>query len=144
MRAAWAVLHQDRIVTECDGQDVGDRVEGGQPLFPEEIDRTETRSQLRERRGGMNDDGDTDGLGFLSAAPMMRELCLHRKKVSLSRNWVLHDPQPDMLVAKTLVAPFPLRIIPGVFIVCGIVVISIVCVLPRLGPVVVWVLWVLL
>jgi hypothetical protein len=46
LRATWAVLHQDRVVAERDGQDMGDRAEDGQLLLAEEVDRAGNCGQL--------------------------------------------------------------------------------------------------
>jgi hypothetical protein len=75
---------------------------------------------------------------------MMLELNLHSKKVSLSRRRVLHNPEPNILITKRFVASSPLRIIPRIFIVCSVVIISVVCIMPWFRSAIVRVLRALL
>lgn len=70
----------------------------------------------------------------------MLKLNLYSKKVSLSRCQILHDLEPNILIIKRFIVSFPLSIIPCVFIICSIVIISIMYVMPRFRPPVVRVL----
>jgi hypothetical protein len=46
-----AVLYQDRVVTECNSKDIGNKAEDRQFLFTEEVDRALNSRQQGYRRG---------------------------------------------------------------------------------------------
>jgi hypothetical protein len=127
-RTCKAVIYPNRVVLECDGHDVSDRVKDRELFLAEEVDRA-----IRSRSTRLTRRGEPDlRLGLLVNAFMILEGDLHYNQVTLPRCGILYNPKSDILVTKCLVMSISAKRFPDIVIVIGVV-----DIIPRLGLVVI-------